>query len=276
MINFNKISKLFLVIALTYLLAACSPVIGTGRSQLNLVSDAEINEMAAAQYSELLKESHLSSDRKKSSLIKKVGARISQAAKRMMDEYGRSQEIDNFKWEFNLIDSEEVNAFCMPGGKVAFYTGILDVCESEAGIAAVMGHEVAHALARHGNERVSQQMMAGLGGNLLNIGLQLGGVSTGTYELAMTAFTLGAQYGVLLPYSRAHESEADRLGMVLMSMAGYDPQEAIDLWVRMGKLSDRGGVPYFLSTHPSDSQRIKNLEKYLPDAKAKFTAYTGK
>ncbi|MDR2443465.1 MAG: M48 family metallopeptidase [Deltaproteobacteria bacterium] len=268
-IPFKHSLNIIATLALVYLLAACAPVAGTGRSQLNLVSDAELNQAASLQYKQLLTESHLSSDRKNTRMIKAVGAKISAAAKQLMAEYGRENEIAGYQWEFNLIDSDEVNAFCMPGGKVAFYTGILPVCQTEAGVAAVMGHEVAHALAKHANERVSQQLLANVGSSLLSIGLQIGGVSGGTAELAMSAFAIGSQYGVLLPYSRAHESEADRIGMSLMAMAGYDPHEAVALWQRMSQLSGRT-TPYFLSTHPSDKQRIVNLEKFLPEAEARL------
>ncbi|MDR1677458.1 MAG: M48 family metallopeptidase [Deltaproteobacteria bacterium] len=262
--------KSFLLIAcLTFLLAGCTSVVGTGRSQLNLVSDSELNQAASLQYSNLLKESHLSSNRKQTKMVKDVGARIARAAKEYMAAEGRSDEIASYKWEFNLIDSEDVNAFCMPGGKVAFYTGIMPICQDEAGVAAVMGHEVAHALAKHGNERVSQQMMANIGANLLGLGLSLGGATAGTSNLLMTAYSVGSQFGVLLPYSRSHEAEADRIGMSLMALAGYNPTEAVALWKRMDA---KGGSspPYFLSTHPSNKQRIQGLEKYLPEAQSKF------
>jgi predicted Zn-dependent protease len=250
-------------------LTGCTSVVGTGRSQLNLVSDDELNQSASLQYSQLLKESHLSSDRAKTRMIKNVGARISKAARELMASEGRQAEVDAYQWEFNLIDSDEVNAFCMPGGKVAFYTGILPICKDEAGVAAVMGHEVAHALAKHGNERVSQQMMASLGANLLGLGLSLGGASGGTADLVMTAYSVGSQYGILLPYSRSQEAEADRIGMSLMAMAGYDPEQAVELWRRM---DSQGGSspPYFLSTHPSNKQRIEGLQKYLEEARAKY------
>ncbi|MDR1657882.1 MAG: M48 family metallopeptidase [Deltaproteobacteria bacterium] len=263
-------SQLLLTLVMAYMLTACATVAGTGRSQLSLVDDAELNQAASLSYKQLLSESHLSSNRQKTKLLKQVGARISAAAKVLMAEYGRENEVAKYQWEFNLIDSDEINAFCMPGGKVAFYTGILPVCESEAGIAAVMGHEVAHALAKHSNERVSQQMLTSVGASLLSIGLQVGGASAVSADLAMTAFAVGSQYGVLLPFSRAHEAEADRLGMSLMALAGYDPREAVALWQRMAKLPSRGSTPYFLSTHPSDSQRIKNLEKFIPEAQTRF------
>jgi predicted Zn-dependent protease len=268
----RKITSLIAALALACLAAACAPVAGTGRSQLNLVNDAELNQAATLQYRQLINESRLSSNRSETLMLKRVGARISQAAKELMASLGRSDEIANYQWEFNLIDSKEVNAFCMPGGKVAFYTGILPVCASEAGVAAVMGHEVAHALARHANERASQQMVANIGATLLNVGLSIGGASGAASELAMTAFAVGSQYGVLLPFSRAHEAEADRIGMSLMAMAGYEPQEAVELWRRMAQLSGRGSTPYFMSTHPSDAQRIKNLETYLPEARSRYKA----
>jgi predicted Zn-dependent protease len=259
-------------LALVWLISACAPVAGTGRSQLSLVSDSELNQTAALQYRKLIAESKLSSDRAASAMIKRVGAKISEAARELMASYGRESEIAGYQWEFNLIDSKEVNAFCMPGGKVAFYTGILPVCKDESGVAAVMGHEVAHALARHAAERVSQQTVANLGGALLGIGLSMGGVSSGTSDLVMGAFALGSQYGVLLPYSRAHEAEADRIGMSLMAMAGYDPHAAVDLWRRMAQSSGRSSTPFFMSTHPTDSQRITNLEKYLPEAMERYEA----
>jgi predicted Zn-dependent protease len=268
--SINRFKSILLVLALACLLAGCASVVGTGRSQLNLVSDDELNQASSLQYSQLLQESHLSSNRQQTRMVKNVGAKISQAARQLMASEGREAEIDAYKWEFNLIDSEEVNAFCMPGGKVAFYTGIMPICETEAGVAAVMGHEVAHALARHGNERVSQQMMTNIGANLLGLGLSIGGASGATADLVMTAYGVGSQFGILLPYSRSHEAEADRIGMSLMAMAGYDPQEAVNLWRRMDAKSGGSSPPYFLSTHPSNEQRIKNLESYMPEAMEKY------
>ncbi|MDR0355775.1 MAG: M48 family metallopeptidase [Deltaproteobacteria bacterium] len=270
MSRLKKLQPFVLLLLLCFFVSACTTVAGTGRSQLNLVNDSELNQAASLQYSQLIKESHLSSDRTKTRMIRRVGDRISRAAKQFMEAEGRGAEIANYKWEFNLIDSDEVNAFCMPGGKVAFYTGILPICQDEAGVAAVMGHEVAHALAKHGNERVSQQMMTSLGANLLGIGLSIGGTSALTSDLVMTAFSVGSTYGVLLPFSRSHESEADRIGMSLMAMAGYNPQAAVDLWQRMDAQETGSGRPFFMSTHPSNKQRIKNLQSYMPEAEARF------
>jgi predicted Zn-dependent protease len=269
--HIKSFQTILLVLGLAFLLAGCTSVVGTGRSQLNLVSDDEVNQAASLQYSKLMKESHLSSDRAKTRMIKNVGARIAKAAEQLMASEGRQAEIANYKWEFNLIDSKEVNAFCMPGGKVAFYSGIMPICEDEAGVAAVMGHEVAHALARHGNERISQQMMVSMGGHILGLGLGIGGVGGGVSDLVMTAYSVGSQVGVLLPYSRSHEAEADRIGMNLMAMAGYNPKAAIELWMRMDA-RDGSSPPFFLSTHPTNKKRIEGLEKYLPEAEARYQA----
>jgi predicted Zn-dependent protease len=253
------------------LASACAPVVGTGRSQLRLVSDSELNQAAAAQYSQLLKETPLSSDRKASQTIKTVGARIAAASRAFLKQHGRESELDSYRWEFNLLESDEVNAFCMPGGKVAFYSGIMPVCQSEAGVAAVMGHEVAHAIAHHGSERVSQQMVANIGGQILGVALGAGSGSGGvSANVIMTAYGLGAQYGVLMPFSRAQESEADLLGLELMALAGYDPEEAVFLWQRMSSQKGGSGPPYFLSTHPSDSQRIEKIKSWLPEIRARY------
>ncbi|MDR3205365.1 MAG: M48 family metallopeptidase [Deltaproteobacteria bacterium] len=246
---------------------------GTARSQLSLVDDNQINSLAQSEYRKLINSSRLSSDSHNTRILRKVGRRIAKAAEDMMASYGRSNEISNFRWEFNLIESKEVNAFCLPGGKVAVYTGILTYCHDEAGLAAVVGHEVAHTLLRHGAERASQNMMANIGGNLLGLGLAIGGASSGTSQAFMTAFSLGAQYGVLMPYSRLQEAEADRIGMNLMALAGYHPEEALSFWQRMAQADSHGSTPYFLSTHPSDAQRVDNLSRYLNEAKSQFTPW---
>ena len=208
------------------LLAACANVVGTGRSQLSLISEAEVNQQAALAYSQYMQEAKLSSNRKQTAMIKSVGQRIAKAAELLMADEGRSAEIADYKWEFNLVESDEPNAFCMPGGKVVFNTAILPICENEAGVATVMGHEVAHALAKHGVERASQQTLASLGGTLLNVGLGIAGVSSQTGELAMLAYGLGAEYCVLLPYSRTHESE----GWVLKKDGELEPLACLNLF----------------------------------------------
>jgi predicted Zn-dependent protease len=175
-----------------------------------------------------------------------------------------ASEIKNYKWEFNLIESEEVNAWCMPGGKVVFYTGILPVTQTEAGIAVVMGHEIAHAVAEHGNERMSQSLIAELGGIALSEAVK--NEPAQTQQLWFAAYGLGATVGVLLPFSRTQESESDRLGLIFMAMAGYNPQEAVNFWKRMAAQKGGNAPPEFLSTHPADETRIKDLQNEIPEA----------
>lgn len=266
---FSSLLKLLLSALLVLNMAACATVPGTGRSQLSLVDDSELNTMAATEYKNMIQKGPLSTDQKSTAMIKNVGAKISRASETYLKEHGLEQDIANYKWEFNLIQSDQVNAFCMPGGKVAFYTGILPYCKNENGVAVIMGHEVAHAIAHHSRERASQQLMTNVGGTLLSVGLGVGGASSMTSDMAMAAFGLGSQVGILLPYSRAHESEADRIGLTLMAMAGYDPNGAVAFWERMSSGSDKGGSS-FLSTHPSDQKRIDDIKKYMPEAMSRL------
>lgn len=250
-------------LAALLLVAACATVPLTGRRQLSLIPDSQLNAMSFQQYGQVLEESRLSSDPEATAMIKRVGARIQGAVERYFAQTGQSGQLDGYAWEFNLIESDQANAWCMPGGKVAFYTGILPICRDDAGVAVVMGHEVAHAVARHGGERMSQQMAVQLGGVALSEAVK--NKPEQTQAIYMTAFAVGAQYGALLPYSRTHESEADRLGLIFMAMAGYDPREAPRFWERMGA---GGGAspPEFMSTHPSDETRIRNLNAWMPEA----------
>jgi predicted Zn-dependent protease len=249
------------------LLEACSSVPLTGRRQFNIIPDGELLSMSSTQYSAFLKEHPLSNDRVQTDLVKKVGGRIQGAVEQYFRSQGNEKELQNYKWEFNLVESKEVNAWCMPGGKVVFYTGILPICQDETGVAVVMGHEVAHAIAKHGAERMSQSLVVQFGGMALGAALQ--SKPKETQQLWMSAYGLGAQFGVLLPFSRTHESEADRLGLTFMAMAGYDPNAAVGFWQRMAA---QGGQkpPEFLSTHPSDETRINDIKKHLPEAMAHY------
>ncbi|HTN21091.1 MAG TPA: M48 family metallopeptidase [Pelobium sp.] len=256
--------KVLAVIGLSTLLMACSTVPLTGRRQANLVSDAEMQQMAATSYRELLSDPKTKVvNNAQSRQVKAVGAKIQAAVTRFMNENGYSDQIAGFNWEFNLIESPEANAWCMPGGKVAVYTGILPITQNEAGLATVMGHEIAHAIAKHSNERYSQEMIA------QGLGAIVGSAVTKT-EAGMNVFNqvfgIGAQTGVLLPNSRKQESEADRLGLTFMAMAGYDPQSAVYFWQRMAAKSNGAAPPEFLSTHPSDATRINDIKRYLPEA----------
>lgn len=239
----------------------------TGRHQLLMSSVDEEMQMGAQAYSQVKSDPkmHQSQDPREIEPVKRVAARIIEAAKR--SKYGEMAQ--QFQWEVTVIkDDKTLNAFALPGGKIAVYTGIFSVAKTEAGLAAVMGHEVVHALARHGAERMSQ-------GQLTNAALQVAGAAAGANggggvmsQAAMAALGVGAQVGVLLPFSRKHESEADYIGILLAADAGYDPRESIHLWERMAQLSGGGGPAEFMSTHPGHETRIEQLKKWMPEAMA--------
>lgn len=261
--NIRYLSKVSMI-ALLFFLYACTTVPVTGRKSLNILPDSELLSMSLQQYDQVLKESKLSNDPEKVRMVKRVGERIAKATEEFFRENGMSSEIRNYKWEFNLIhDDKVVNAWCMPGGKVAVYTGILPVTRNDTGLAVVMGHEIAHAIAKHGNERMSQQMLAQLGA--IGLSVALSDHPSETNQIFMTAYGLGATVGVLLPHNRLQESEADRIGLILMARAGYDPREAVPFWKRM---KEQGGSrpPEFLSTHPATETRIKDIEAEVPEA----------
>jgi predicted Zn-dependent protease len=220
--------------------------------------------MSLKQYDEFLKSNKLSTDQAQTRMVKRVGARIQKAVEQYFMENNMSHELDNYAWEFNLIESKELNAWCMPGGKVVVYTGILPVTKDENGLAVVMGHEIAHAIADHGNERMSQGLAFQMGGMLLSTALAKEPALT--QQLWMTAFGVGGQVGVLLPFSRLHESEADHLGLIFMAMAGYDPRTAVGFWERMAEKKEGKSPPEFLSTHPADATRIDNIRDLIPEA----------
>ncbi|MDE1206594.1 M48 family metallopeptidase [Tenacibaculum larymnensis] len=266
------------IIALTFLaafLVECSTVPITGRKRLNFVNDAQILPASFAQYKGFLEENKLSTNTAKTNEIRRVGKNISTAVDRFMRANGMKAEADAYEWEFNLVEDKTVNAWCLPGGKVVFYTGILPICANEDGIAAVMGHEVAHAFAKHGQERMSTGQLQQLGGVALALGTQ----NSENAEMWNMAYGLGTQVGVMLPFSRQHETEADKLGLVFMIMAGYKGEEAAEVWVRMSQRSGGGAPPEFMSTHPSNQTRIQTLRNFLPEAKklaAKYNVPTSK
>ncbi len=264
---------LLVTLAAVVLVAACATVPITGRRQLSLIPASEMHSMSYQQYDEVIQASALSTDAEQTAMVKRVGARIQDAVERYMAQQGLSGHLEGYAWEFNLIESDQVNAWCMPGGKVAFYTGILPLCEGETGVAVVMGHEIAHAIAEHGGERMSQGLLTQLGGVALNEALS--SKPEQTRELWMTAFAVGSQYGAMLPFSRLHESEADHMGLVFMAMAGYDPREAPVFWERMAA---GGGQkpPEFLSTHPSDATRVRKLQEAMPEALRYYEEQTGR
>jgi predicted Zn-dependent protease len=267
MIRFHsaRIVQVLVALAVTGILAwSCSTVPITGRKQLSLVPEDQMIAMAATQYDTVLMTHPLSKNQEQTAMIKRCGARIQKAVETYFQSKNQSAQLAGYQWEFNLIESKEMNAWCMPGGKVAFYTGILPVCKDETGVAVVMGHEVAHAVARHGNERMSQAMLAQYGSVALDVALAKN--SAQTKQMAAMAFGIGAQYGALLPFGRKQESEADHLGLIFMAMAGYDPKAAVPFWERMASSSSGGKPPEIMSTHPSDETRIANLKQLMPEA----------
>lgn len=246
------------------ILYACATVAVTGRKQLSLVSNAEIIPLVNQQYDSVVRASKLSSDAQQTAMVKDVGRKIQKAVEQYMAQNNASAELEGFQWEFNLIDDPKtVNAWCMPGGKVAFYTGIMPICKDEAGVAVVMGHEVAHAIANHGRERMSQGMVAN--GLLGSVGTALGQNPGLTKQILFQAVGIGAQVG-MLKFSRQHETEADKIGLIFMAMAGYNPNEAPKFWERMSSQSGGGAPPEWLSTHPSHSTRINDLNAAMPEA----------
>ena len=259
----RRFTILAVSLALLLLAAACATVPITGRRQLNLVSDGEINAMSFQQYRQVIGESRLSRDAKATAMVEDVGKRIQGAVEKYFADRGQSSYLRGYRWEFHLIESDQMNAWCMPGGKVAFYSGILPVCRDETGVAVVMGHEIAHAIAKHGSERMSHQMALQMGGAALSEALA--SKPDETRALYMSVFAVGAQYGAMLPYSRQHESEADHMGLIFMAMAGYDPRQAPVFWQRMAA---GGGQkpPEFMSTHPSDETRVRELDEHMAEA----------
>lgn len=250
-------------------LVQCSTVPITGRKRLNFVSDAQVLPASFAQYKGFLQENKLSTNATKSNQIKRVGKKISAAVDRFMRANGMTSEANSYRWEFNLVEDKTLNAWCMPGGKVVFYTGILPVCANEDGVAAVMGHEVAHAFAKHGQERMSTGKIQQLGG----AAVALGTANSKNAQLFNMAYGLGSQTIVMLPFSRSHETEADKLGLVFMLMAGYNGSEAAEVWVRMSQISKGKAPAEFMSTHPSNQTRIRTLRAFLPEAKKLAAKY---
>lgn len=256
----KKLVTLFLS---ALLLSACSTVLLTGRKQLLLVSDSEVLSSSFQSYKQFIDSVPASKDKANTALVKKVGQKMATVVESYLKSNGFEAEVSKFAWEFNLVKDTTMNAFCMPGGKVVVFEGILPVTQNEVGLAVVLGHEIAHAVAKHSNERMSQQMVVQYGA-VLTDGL-LSNKSEQTRSTINMLYGLGAQYGVMLPYSRKHEYEADQLGLVFLAMAGYDPNEAIAFWQRMAA-SSKGAPIEFMSTHPSDENRIAKLKEQLPEA----------
>lgn len=261
--------KIFLIAVIFLGISACKTNPFTGKQTLNMYPNSQIFPTAFAQYDQFLTENKTVENTSDAKMITAVGQRIAAAAERWLTANGYPGYLKDYQWEYHLVKDETVNAWCMPGGKIVFYTGILPICKGETGVAVVMGHEVAHALADHGAQRMSAstfQQLGAVAGNVLIKDQQ-------TLNTFNQAYGVGTQYGVMLPFSRGHETEADRIGLQIMAIAGYNPDEAAELWKRMSANNGGQAPPEFMSTHPSNETRIANLTAWAPSAKqeaAKF------
>lgn len=257
--------KIFSFLLFAALFAGCTQNLVTGRKQLSLVSETELQTMASQEYQSFLNDNKVvnAGTNRDAEMVRRIGTRIAAAIKSYYDGKGMPSVLEGYNWEFNLVDNKEANAWCMPGGKVVVYTGLLPLTQNEAGLAVVIGHEITHAVAQHGSERMSQALLQQLGGVALQVALA--NKKAETQNLFLTAYGVGTTVGALLPFSRKEESEADKYGLYFSAMAGYNPQEAIPFWERMAAA---GGAkpPEFLSSHPSDATRIENIRSYMPQA----------
>lgn len=263
-INMRQILTLFITTA--FLFIGCAKNQVTGRKQLILIPETELQSMAGQQYKQFLSENKVvaTSVNKDAEMVRRVGTRIAYAISKFYEQQGKSDILNGYSWEFNLVDSKDVNAWCMPGGKVVVYTGLLPVTQNEAALAVVMGHEIAHAIAKHGNERMSQGLMQQFGGIALQVAMA--NKPQETQNMFMTAYGLGSTVGAILPFSRKQELEADQFGLRFAAMAGYNPQEAIAFWKRMAQVGGGQKPPELLSTHPSDETRIQKMDGYVKEA----------
>lgn len=262
----QMIKKITSIFILSAFLVACSTNPLTGNKQFTLLPESDLQTMATGEYQKFLSTNKVvgSTTNRDAEMVKRVGNRIIKAVEAYYAEKGISDKLVGFNWEVNLVDDKTVNAWCMPGGKIVVYTGILPITQNEAALAAVMGHEVSHALLQHGNQRMSQGLVQQLGGVALAVALA--NKPQETQNLYMTAYGVGTTVGVMLPFSRKHELQADEWGLIFSAMAGYNPEEAIGLWERMEKASNGQKPPEFLSTHPSEGHRIEELKKLMPKA----------
>lgn len=266
-LNFMKnrtvVFALLLCASLAFL-TSCSEVAITGRQQLNLVSDSSMNSMSEQSYRDFISKAKISTDSEQTQVVRTVGSNIAAAVEKYCNQNNMADRVSGYSWEFNLIDDPAENAWAMPGGKVVVYSGILKVTQNDTGLAVVMSHEIAHIVARHGNERMSQALMVDMGGMALSQALAN---SPGkTQNLFLRSYSIGSEYGFMLPYSRVQETEADRLGLIFMAMASYNPSEALAFWQRMSAGKQGSQVPELLSTHPTDQRRIENIQSFLPEA----------
>ena len=251
------------------LFISCSTVPLTERSQLNMIPNSEMLAMSIQQYDQFLNENELSKNQKDIKMVNRVGTNIQHAVEKYLAQNKLSDHLEGYKWEFNLVKDDQVNAWAMPGGKVVVYTGILPITQDETGLAVVLGHEIAHAIAEHGNERMSQQLLQQVGA--LGLMVAMHNETAQKQAIWLNIYGVGTQVGIMLPYSRTHESEADHLGLIFMAMAGYNPNAAPEFWKRMSANKKGESPPEIISTHPSDETRINNLNSWIPEAMKYYT-----
>lgn len=258
--------KIIIFAFISLSLYSCSKNAFTGRSQLSLIPESELQSMAATEYRQFLTQNKVvaTTANKDAEMVRRVGQRITDAITQYFTAQGKANLLEGYQWEYNLVDSKDVNAWCMPGGKIVVYTGLLPITQNEAALAVVVGHEVTHALAKHGNERMSQGMVQQLGGVALSVAVA--SKSQETQNLFNQAYGIGSNVLGILPFSRKQEYEADQFGLNFAAMAGYNPQEAIPLWERMEAAGGGNKPPEFLSTHPAEGNRIEKLKKQMPEA----------
>ncbi|WP_395066724.1 M48 family metallopeptidase [Flavobacterium sp.] len=266
--SYKRITISFCAVALAF---SCAQNPFTGKNTLALVPNSEILPSAFQQYGQFLSENKVITGTAEAKKVEMVGTKIKVAAEKWLNANGYTGYLNDYKWEYKLVDSKEVNAWCMPGGKIVVYSGILPITKDDAGLATVLGHEVSHALANHGQQRMSAGMLQQLGaaGTAAIVGTK----SEQTQQIALTAYGAVTQYGGMLPFSRSHESEADKIGLTLMAIAGYNPDQAVQFWARMSASSAGQAPPEFMSTHPSDATRIAQLKELVPQAKAEAAKF---
>ncbi len=262
-----KKNKIITVIAVLLTVISCKVNPLTGKSVLNFVSNEELFPSAFQQYDKFLTENKVLKGTADAKRVENVGLKIKTAAEKYFKYLGHPEYLKDYRWEYKLVDDKAVNAWCMPGGKIVVYTGLLPIAKDDAGLATVMGHEVSHALANHGAQRMSASQLQQLGG--VGVALATGGQSAEKQQMWQQYYGLGSQIGVMLPYGRGHESEADKIGIILMAIAGYNPDQALIFWQRMSAASNNAQKPpEIMSTHPSDETRIANIQADIPEAKA--------
>jgi len=266
--SYKKHTIGFLVVVMVI---SCAKNPFTGKNTLALVSNSEILPSAFQQYNQFLSENKVITGTAEAKKVETIGTKIKVAAERWLNANGQTGYLNDYQWEYKLVEDKAVNAWCMPGGKIVVYSGILPITKDDTGLATVMSHEVSHALANHGQQRMSAGLLQQLGA--VGVGVAVGNKTQETQQLAMTAYGLTTQYGGMLPFSRNHESEADRIGLILMAVAGYNPDQAVTFWERMSANSGGKAPPEFMSTHPSDATRIAQIKALIPEAKAEAAKF---